>query len=610
MRPNLVALSLALIAGSSPSPIPAADNPRPPNIVVLLADDQGWGDLSVTGNTNLHTPNIDALARAGATLDRFYVCPVCSPTRAEFLTGRYHLRTGVRGVDSGRERMNPDEKTVADAFKAAGYATGIFGKWHNGGQWPYHPNARGFDEFYGFTAGHWGYYFDGPLDHNGRPVRGQGYIADDLTDHALAFITQNHARPFLCYLPFNTPHSPFCVPDEYWNRFQDAPLGLRAVAGVNEDPTTTRCVLAMTANLDWNVGRILRRLDDLNLATNTIVVYFSDNGPNTWRWNGGMKGKKGSVDEGGVRSPFFIRWPGRIPAGRTVTEIAGAIDLLPTLTQLAAVPRVGPKPLDGRDLSPLLTGLAPVWPERMIFSHWAGKIGVRTPRYRLDDRGALFDLPADPGQQTDLAAQRPAVAAQLQQAVTAWRAEMFGAEVSAGATTRTGGTADRGTTDPRPIPVGYTELPRAVLPAGEGEPHGKVRRSNRFPNSTYFTNWTGSDDTMTWDLDVHQAGDYAVELQYTCPQAEAGSTVELSFNHRPGLTAKIAPAWDPPLLDRQDRVPRQESYMKDFRTLALGTIRLEAGLGPLTLRAMQIAGSQVAEVYLVALELKAPGGGK
>ncbi|PYJ01561.1 MAG: N-acetylgalactosamine 6-sulfate sulfatase, partial [Verrucomicrobia bacterium] len=141
------------------------------NVVIFLADDQGWGDLGVNGNSNLHTPNIDSLVRAGATLDRFYVCPVCAPTRAEFLTGRYHPRGGVSGVSTGKERLNTDERTIAESFKAAGYATGCFGKWHNGSQWPYHPNARGFDEFYGFTSGHWGEYFDPPLDHNGEPVR-------------------------------------------------------------------------------------------------------------------------------------------------------------------------------------------------------------------------------------------------------------------------------------------------------------------------------------------------------------------------------------------------------------------------------------------------------
>jgi len=147
---------------------------RPPNVVVLLADDQGWADLGIDGNTQAHTPRIDGLARSGTRFDRFFVCPVCAPTRAEFLTGRYYPRGGVDGVDSGRERLNPDETTVAQTFKAAGYATGVFGKWHNGGQGPYHPNARGFDEFYGFIGGHWGWYFDAPLEHNGQPVRGKG----------------------------------------------------------------------------------------------------------------------------------------------------------------------------------------------------------------------------------------------------------------------------------------------------------------------------------------------------------------------------------------------------------------------------------------------------
>ena len=141
-------------------------------MVVILSDDQGWGDLSLNGNTNLKTPHIDSLAKNGAKFDRFFVQPVCSPTRAEFLTGRYHPRGGVRDVSTGGERLNLDEKTIADTFRAAGYATGAFGKWHNGSQYPYHPNGRGFQEYYGFTSGHWGDYFDPPLDHNGVAVRG------------------------------------------------------------------------------------------------------------------------------------------------------------------------------------------------------------------------------------------------------------------------------------------------------------------------------------------------------------------------------------------------------------------------------------------------------
>ena len=183
-----------------------AAEPRP-NVVVFLADDAGWGDFSANGNLQVSTPHIDSLARDGVTLDRFYVCPVCSPTRAEFLTGRYHPRTGVRGVSTGQERMDLDERTIADAFQAAGYASGAFGKWHNGSQWPYHPMARGFDDYFGHTSGHWGEYFDAPLERRGRMERTRGYIVDVCTDEALAFIARNRSKPFFCFVPFTTPRS-------------------------------------------------------------------------------------------------------------------------------------------------------------------------------------------------------------------------------------------------------------------------------------------------------------------------------------------------------------------------------------------------------------------
>jgi arylsulfatase A-like enzyme len=190
---SLAVLSLALV-GVGTEPAIAAK----PNVVVFLADDQGFGDLSIHGNTNLSTPNIDSLGKDGALFERFFVCPVCSPTRAEFLTGRYHPRTGVFNVTTGGERLDLDEKTIAQTFKAAGYATGAFGKWHNGTQYPYHPNGRGFDEYYGFCSGHWGHYFSPVLEHNGKMVRGEGYITDDFTSHAIEFIEQHKDQPFFC----------------------------------------------------------------------------------------------------------------------------------------------------------------------------------------------------------------------------------------------------------------------------------------------------------------------------------------------------------------------------------------------------------------------------
>lgn len=569
-----------------------------PNVVVLLADDAGWGDYGHSGNRLVRTPAIDSLARDGVSLDRFYVCPVCSPTRAEFLTGRYYPRTGVRGVSTGHERLNLDERTVADAFHAAGYATGAFGKWHNGSQWPYHPLARGFDTFYGYTAGHWGEYFDPPLERDGRMERAKGYIVDACTDEALAFIERNRAKPFFCYVPFTTPHSPWAAPAKNWDRLKDAPLEQVATLPKQEDPGQTRCALAMIENQDANVARILERLAALNLASNTIVVYFSDNGPNSARWNGGMAGRKGTVDEGGVRSVCFLRWPGHVPAGRSVAELAGAIDLLPTLTALAGVARVGDKPLDGRDLSPLLLGASAGWPARAIFSAWNGKDSVRTQRYRLVSSGALFDMASDPGQTRNVAAEHADFAAQLAGALGAWRAEVFGGDEESK-------LEKRGAVDPRPLGVGFREFPVTMLPARDGAPRGCVRRSANAPNCSYFVNWTDASGEMVWEIDVQTSGAYDVAIDYTCPEADAGSRIELAFNGT-ALAGRVAPGWDPPLNTNQDTLPRTggESQMKPFRPLALGTINLAKGRGPLVLRALEIPGRSVMDVRRVTLTLK------
>ena len=571
-----------------------------PNLVIFLADDAGWGDYSHSGNRQVSTPNIDSIASGGVSLDRFFVCPVCSPTRAEFLTGRYHPRGGVRGVSTGQERLDLDEKTMADAFKAAGYATGAFGKWHNGSQWPYHPRARGFDEYFGYTSGHWGEYFDPPLEDNGRMIRTQGYIVDLCTDRALQFIDKNHDRPFFCYVPFTTPHSPWSAPEKDWQRFKDRPIAQRATVAGKEVVDETRCVLAMIENQDRNVGRVLSKLDEHRLRENTIVLYFSDNGPNTMRWTGGMKGVKGSTDEGGVRSVCYLRWPARLPAGHTIKPIAGAIDLLPTLTALAGVSRIGDRPLDGRDLSPLLFNRETAWPDRMIFSTWAGRVSVRTQRHRLDDQGRLFDMIADPGQTSPINEREPDLASRLSIAVKKWRQEMFAG--------RDGGRdkpLGNNEVDPRPITVGYREFPITMLEARDGEPHGKVKRSSAAPNCSYFVNWTTNDDRLVWELAVHTTGRYEVVIDYTCPETDAGSLIELSFlNSR--LTGRVVPGWNPPLNTTQDTLPRPrgESQMKEFRALNLGEIHLDEGTAPLTLRALEIPGKSVMDVRRVTLTLR------
>ncbi len=563
-------------------------NAAPPNVLIFLADDAGWGDYGHNGNLLAHTPNIDSLARDGARFDRFFVCSVCAPTRAEFLTGRYHARGGVRGVSLGDERLNTDERTIADAFRAAGYATGAFGKWHNGSQWPYHPMARGFEEYYGFTSGHWGEYVDPPLEHNGKIVREKGYIADLFAAHAIDFMERSVAsgKPFFCYVPFNTPHSPWSAPEENWRRYRDKSVTQLGSAGGKEVLEETRCAHAMLENQDENVGRMLKRVDELGLRDHTIVLYFSDNGPNTWRWNGGMKGKKGSVDEGGLRSTALLRWPGEIVPGTVIEPIAGAIDLLPTFVSLCGIPRVGDKPLDGRDLSPLLLGQGAEWPDRMIFSKQNKNLSVRTQRYRLDAAGALFDMMRDPGQTIPV---DPSEGAELRKALQAWSQEVVLAAE-----------------DERPIPVGYPEFPWTPLPARDGAGEGGVKRSASAPNCSYFVNWKSLEDVMVWDVDVRTTGSYEVILYCTAPEP-AGATVELSFGPD-RLAGKIAPAWDPPLYTNQDTIsrPKAESPMKEFRPLTLGTIHLAQGRGLLRLRATEIPGPSVADVRLLTLTLQQP----
>ncbi len=562
----------------------AADRP---NIIAILTDDQGWGDLSIHGNTALSTPNIDGLAKEGAQFDRFFVSPVCSPTRAEFLTGRHFVRTGVYSTSAGGERINPDETMISQVFKRAGYRTAAFGKWHSGMQYPYHPNARGFDEFYGFCSGHWGNYFSPLLEHNNQLVNGKGFVIDDFTERAMAYIEKHQDEPFFVYLPYNTPHSPMQVPDRWWNKFKDMKLPPDHPKLQPKYLEHARAAFAMCENIDWNVGRLLAKLDELNLADNTIVLYFCDNGPNGNRYNGGMRGRKGSTDEGGVRSPLFVRWPAKIKAGTKIPQISSVMDLLPTLAEMAEIEVGSTKPLDGISVAPLLLGTAENWNDRTFVHHWRDRVSVRTQQYRLDHEGRLYDIPRDPGQQKPINSDAPEVAENLKQVADKFRSEMLSTH---------GKDFDK-----RPFIIGHPNAKRTQIPARDGIAHGNIKRSNRFPNDSFFLNWTDLEDFITWDCEVGKSGTYQVEIFYTCPKADIGSTVELSFNDHV-LTGKITEPHDPPLTGMEhDRFERIESYVKDFNRMTLGNIELERGKGALKLRALTMPGSQVMDFRLMLL---------
>ena len=563
-----------------------------PNVVVILTDDQGWGDLSLNGNRDLDTPNIDSLARDGAKFDRFFVCAVCSPTRAEFLTGRYHVRGGVYSTSAGGERLDLDELTIADTFKAGGYATGAFGKWHNGMQYPYHPNGRGFEEFYGFCSGHWGDYFSPPLEHNGRIVKGEGFCINDFTDKAMAFMERSHkaGKPFFTYLPYNTPHSPMQVPDRWWNKFKSKEIKLRNRDPRRENLQHLRCALAMCENIDWNVGRLLKKLDQLGVAKNTIVLFFHDNGPNGVRWNGGMKGRKGSTDEGGVRSPLVVRWPARIPKGTFVKPITSVMDLLPTLADCAGIKVASQKPLDGRSVKPLLIGQKVQWPDRTIMNCWRGKVSARTQRYRLGHTGQLFDMVVDPGQRKDISKDQPKVAAQLRGEVEQWKKTVL---------TELG-------EDSRPFVIAHPDFEWTQIPARDGTAHGGIKRSNKFPNCSYFYNWTSLDDKITWPVQVGASGKYEVTMHYALRKGDEGTAVQISYDmgyYASATTVTLNKAHDVPVRGQEnDRVKRMESYVKDFKPISMGLLNLKQGKGVLTLKALEIPGKTALEFRLLMLK--------
>ena len=460
--------------------------------------------------------------------------------------------------------MRTDVPTLADVYRTAGYRTGLFGKWHNGSQPPYHPNFRGFDTFYGFASGHWAHYFNPELERNGEWVRGSGYLPDDLTDKTMEFMHAAGDQPFLAVLSFNTPHSPMQVPDTYWQRMANRDLRMRHRDPDKEDPQFTRAALAMVENIDWNVGRLMDHLETSGKARNTLVVYLSDNGPNSYRWNGGMKGRKGATDEGGVRSPFLIRWPGKIPAGKRIDYLAGSIDLLPTLAGLTRTVLHDSIAPEGEDISEILTGTASGERTGVLYQHWGNRTSLRTQHYRVDAEGALFDMRSDPGQATDLSDTLPAVRDSLDALRLAWHRQLA----------RPVG---------RPFTVGYPGAGATALPSRDAELTPPVERSNRYPNATYLSGWSAGSGMASWPITVYREGDYGITLYFA--GGATGPEGLVVWTSRDSLIGTLPPGIPiRPYGAQEDRVPRIESYAMDFEPWYLGTLHLKNGTDTLRLR--------------------------
>lgn len=419
---------------------------KQPNVILLLTDDQGYGDVGFHGNTKIRTPHMDQLAQQGMELTRFYCSPVCAPTRASLMTGRYYYRSGVIHTSRGGAKMAGTETTLPELLKGAGYATGIFGKWHLGDNYPMRPQDQGFTESLIHKSGGIGQapdkpnsYFNPWLWKNGKRERGKGYCTDLFFDAALDFMDRQSAggKPFFVYLPTNAPHTPLEIADSYWKPY----LKL----GLNE---TTARVYGMVENLDENLGRLMAHLEKSKLSENTILIFLGDNGPQQKRYTAGLKGRKSWVYEGGIRVPFVARWPGHIPAGTKSAQIAAHIDLMPTLLDMTGTPKPRSLKLDGIDLSGLLTGKVKTLPARHLFFQvhrgltpqryqnsavvtqlyklvgYPGTFGEENLMRDAEPVLELYDLTSDPGETKNLISKEPVVANKLRKEYERWFADV------------------------------------------------------------------------------------------------------------------------------------------------------------------------------------------
>jgi arylsulfatase A-like enzyme len=424
---------LAALPGSTGCSLMKEKEKRRPNVILVMTDDQGYGDLGCHGNPILRTPNLDRLHDRSVRLTDFHVGPTCSPTRASLLTGRYCNRTGVWHTIMGRSLLRKDEITLADVFSKSGYRTGIFGKWHLGDNYPFRPHDRGFDDALVHGGGAIGNtpdtfgndYFDDTYFRNGKPEKHTGYCTDVWFDEAMKFIEANREQPFFCYLPTNAAHGPYRVPEKY----SDMYLGDENVPNAN--------FYGMITNIDENMGRLIDKLKHLGLEDDTILIFMTDNGTAAGTvkgkgYNAGMRGAKGSQYDGGHRVPFFIHWPaGGMAGGLDINRITAHIDLAPTLIEMCGLEKPDGLQFDGSSLSPLLNGKGEGWPDRVLITDsqriekpekWR-RSAVMTDRWRLIDGQELYDMHADPGQKNDLAWMSPGAVSELRQAYEGWWAD-------------------------------------------------------------------------------------------------------------------------------------------------------------------------------------------
>ncbi len=497
IRPGLLLMVTCAWLAMGPCLTHAADKP---NVVIVITDDQGYGDLSCHGNPILKTPNIDSLYAESVRLKDYHVSPTCSPTRSAFLTGHWTNRTGVWHTIMGRSMLRENEVTMGQIFKDAGYATGMFGKWHLGDNYPYRPEDRGYTEVMrhggggvGQTPDYWdNAYFDGSYWHNGQPEPVRGFCTDVFFDYAKRFIkAQKEAgQPFLAYIATNAPHGPMHSPVEFSQPYADQSVQLSNFYG-------------MIANIDDNVGRLRAFLKDEGLTDNTIFIFTTDNGSSSgWQtFNAGMRAGKGSEYDGGHRVPFFLHWPGgKLTTARDVEPLTAHVDVLPTLIDLCDIAAPAGVKFDGTSLAPLLFGSTENWPDRILVTDsqrvkdpikWR-KSAVMTSRWRLINGQELYDIRRDPGQESDVASGHPEVIERLSEFYEAWWEELL--------PTFSDATA---------IYLGHPRDNPARLTSHDWITTG----STPWNQSHVRAALNGDKNTGFWNVNVTQAGTYKVRLR-------------------------------------------------------------------------------------------------
>ncbi len=538
-----------------------------PNILFVLTDDQGWWDVGMRGNKDLDTPVLDALSEESVDFSRFYAAPVCAPTRAGLMTGRYCFRTGLYNTRFGGDTLGLSEVTIAEQLKKAGYRTGCFGKWHLGKYAPYQPHHRGFDEFLGHYHGHIDKYdYPDQIVHNGKPVEARRYVTDLFTDAAIEFIETNQKQPWFCYLPFNAPHSPWVVGtshdgqargDLLINKYLKRGLELREAR-----------IYAMIDIIDQNVGRLLKTLDELKLTDNTVVLFMTDNGGVSRHFKAGLRANKGSIYEGGVRVPLFVRWPKHFPAGGRVEAQCSHVDLFPTFCELAGVPLPDDRKIDGMSLLPLLEAGNGQSHHEFVYHTWDRYFPNPNDRWAISDqrwklacqirRGEtateknwqLFDLDADLAEKNNLADKHPEIVRRLRAEFLRWFDDV------------TDGVEYR----PVPIPVGHTAEPLVEIQPSWAKWQGKnVTYVFRGYDWDTIEGWKEAGEHATWKLDVLRGGTYEVAISYG-RSARGGGTLRLSVGDQ---TVECTPPTTP--------------TADVFTRLDVGTLVLSKG--PATLKA-------------------------